>query len=58
MEDASLEALWEMLAEAVTKAGPKHEALFLAKLALLLGRKLDDLPRVEALIVVALRDLD
>jgi hypothetical protein len=57
MTEAELEALWERLAEAVDAAGPRHEALFLAKLALLLGRELD-LPRVEALIATALRDLE
>ena len=58
MDDATLEALWERLAEAVTAAGPGKDALFLAKLALLLGREVGSLPRVEALIAAALRDLD
>ncbi len=53
-----LEALWERLAEAVTTAGPEREALFLAKLALLLGREIGDMPRIEALIATALRDLE
>lgn len=58
MQDEALEALWERLAEAITAAGPEREALFLAKLALLLGRELGDLPRAEALIAAALRDLE
>ena len=52
-----LEALWERLAEAVTAAGPQAP-LFLAKLALLLGREVNDFPRVEALVAAALRDLE
>lgn len=52
-----LDAMWERLAEAVTAAGDGREALFLAKLALLLGREVGDLARVEALIVTAMRDL-
>jgi hypothetical protein len=58
MDDAGLEALWEQLAEAITAVGPEREALFLAKLALLLGRELDDPTRVAASIGVALRDLE
>ncbi|WP_043364740.1 hypothetical protein [Belnapia sp. F-4-1] len=51
------ERLWEQLAEAIAAAGPEREALFLAKLALLLGRELGDTARVAAAIGVALRDL-
>ena len=54
----TLETLWEGLAEAITAAGPEREALFLAKLALLLGREIGDTRRIEALIATALRDLD
>ncbi|MDI3308374.1 MAG: hypothetical protein QJR07_14880 [Acetobacteraceae bacterium] len=53
-----LERLWESLAEAITAAGPERESLFLAKLALLLGREVGDLPRIESLIATALRDLE
>lgn len=58
MDASEIEALWEALAEAVDKVGPEQEALFLAKLALLLGREVGDLDRVRALLAVALRDLD
>ncbi|MBL6454830.1 hypothetical protein JMJ55_05810 [Belnapia sp. T6] len=58
MEEAALETLWEELAEAVTAAGPERERLFLAKLALLLGREVGDLDRVRAAVAVALRDLE
>lgn len=57
-EGEALEALWERLAEAVTAAGKERERLFLAKLALLLARELDDPARVEALIATALADLE
>ena len=53
-----VERLWEQLAEAIAAAGPEREALFLAKLALLLGREIGDAERVAAAIGVALRDLD
>jgi hypothetical protein len=53
----NLENLWERLAEAIDRAGSDHEALFLSKLALLLGNELQDLARVEQLIETALRDL-
>jgi hypothetical protein len=58
MDASEIEALWEALAEAVDQAGPEREALFLAKLTLLLGREVGDLNRVLALLAVALRDLD
>jgi hypothetical protein len=51
------EALWEALAEAITAAGEAREALFLAKLALLLGRELPP-ERTRTLIALALRDLE
>ncbi|WP_135467321.1 DUF2783 domain-containing protein [Crenalkalicoccus roseus] len=54
----ALEALWERLAEAVAAAGPERERLFLAKLALLLAREVDDAERVAALIAAALADLE
>lgn len=52
----TLEALWEKLAQAIDAAGPEQEVLFLAKLALLLGRELQD-ARVDELIAQALADL-
>ena len=57
MTEDDLDAMWERLAEAVTAAGPAKETLLLAKLALLLGREVGNLARVEALIALALRDL-
>ena len=52
-----LEAVWERLAEAVDRAGPEREALFLSKLAVLLADTLGDQARVERLIETALEDL-
>jgi hypothetical protein len=53
-----LEAVWEQLAEAVDRAGPEREALFLSKLAVLLADALGDRARVERLIQAALEDLE
>ena len=53
-----LEAVWERLAEAVDRAGPEREALFLSKLAVLLADALGDRARVERLIQAALEDLE
>ncbi len=55
--DEQLETLWERLAEAVDRAGPQRERLFLAKFALLAARALADPGRVEQLIASALEDL-
>ena len=53
----NLETLWELLAEAIDRAGPEHEVLFLSKLALLLGNELQNANRVASLIEIALKDL-
>ena len=52
-----LEEVWERLAEAIDRAGPEREALFLSKLAVLLADALGDRARVERLIEAALEDL-
>ena len=52
-----LEAVWERLAEAIDRAGPEREALFLSKLAVLLADAVGDRARVERLIEAALEDL-
>ncbi len=54
----NLESLWERLAEAIDRAGPEREVLFLSKLAFLLGNELQDAARVEQLIETALQDLN
>ena len=53
-----LEAMWERLAEAIDRAGPEREALFLSKLAVLLADALGDRARVERLMEAALEDLE
>lgn len=49
--------MWERLAEAIDRAGPEREALFLSKLAVLFADALGDRARVERLIETALEDL-
>ena len=52
-----LEALWEHLAEAIDRAGPDRDRLFLAKLALLLTQELGNAARAAELIRIATEDL-
>ena len=51
-----LERIWEALALAIDRAGPRRDML-LAKLALLLANELGDRAAVERLIEAALADL-
>jgi hypothetical protein len=43
MPPEDFEAAYEALATAIDSAGPQHEALFLTKLALVLGHELGDI---------------
>ena len=52
-----LERNWEALAVAMNAAGPDKEAVFLAKVALMLSSMLADPGRLAQVIEVALRDL-
>jgi hypothetical protein len=52
-----LERAYETLAVAVDQAGPDHEAVFLAKLALALAERLNSPADFEACVAVALADL-
>ena len=52
-----LEAVWECLAQAIDRAGPQNERLFLGKLALLLADAVADQPRIVGLIEAALENL-
>ena len=52
-----LEAVWERLAEAIDRAGPDREQLFLSELVILLAHALGDRGQVEALLATALQDL-
>ena len=58
MTTEALEDYWEVLAEGVDRAGPAKTELFLAKLALLLGRELGDLPTCRSAVETALQDLE
>lgn len=51
------ENVYERLASAIDRAGPDNEALFLAKLVLLLAQCLGDAAVVATSIEAALRDL-
>lgn len=57
MDLEALEIWWEALAGGMDRAGPEHETLFLAKLALLLGREVGDKDACLRLIETALEDL-
>lgn len=52
-----LERAYETLAVAIDQAGPEHETVFLAKLALVLAERLKSPADFEASIAVALADL-
>ena len=58
MSTDDLEAYWEALAEAIDRAGPDKAELFLAKLAVLLGRETGDVAHCRELIEDALEDLE
>jgi hypothetical protein len=53
-----LEAAYEALATAIDAAGKKREALFLTRLALLLGHELGDITAFKSAIRAALDGLD
>jgi hypothetical protein len=53
-----LEAAYEALATAIDAAGEPREALFLARLALVLGHELGDIRAFRAAIATALDGLD
>jgi hypothetical protein len=55
--NAELEAVYDLLSEAIDRAGEARRDLFLAKLALVLANLLGDTARVEAAVEAALRDL-
>jgi hypothetical protein len=57
MDIATLEAVYDELAQAIDAAGSEKTSLFLVKLALLQARDSGDLARVRALISEALQDL-
>ena len=52
-----LELAYEALAEAIDRAGPRNETLFLTKLALALGQHLGSAEPFRQAIAIALQDL-
>ncbi|MEZ5738855.1 MAG: DUF2783 domain-containing protein [Burkholderiaceae bacterium] len=54
---AKLEAAYEMIAGAIDRAGPGNEALFLAKLGLVLAHQAGDLDLLARSLAIAGQDL-
>lgn len=54
---AGIEAAYEGLAQGIDAAGPQHEALFLARLVLLLAARSGDPAIFEECVAAALADL-
>ena len=57
MTNEQLEQVYQLLAEAIDRAGQENESVFLAKLALTLAEQLSDPARFKAAIEIALQDL-
>ncbi|MDA5192458.1 hypothetical protein [Govanella unica] len=58
LEDGVIETLFDHLSQAVDRAGPEGETLFLARLALLMAEQIGDPVRVSALIAAAEARID
>lgn len=58
MRSEDFEAAYETLATAIDSAGPEREALFLTRLALLLGHELGDIAAFRNAIRMALDGLE
>jgi hypothetical protein len=58
MPPADFETAYETLATAIDSAGPEREALFLTRLALLLGHELGDIAAFQNAIKTALDGLE
>ncbi len=58
MPPGDFETAYETLAAAIDQAGPEREALFLTRLALVLGHELGDLAVFENAIKTALDGLE
>lgn len=52
-----LERAYEMLAQAIDRAGPEHEALFLTRLALVLAHRMGHVDVFEQAVAAALDEL-
>jgi hypothetical protein len=58
MPPADFETAYETLATAIDSAGPEREALFLTRLALLLGHELGDIAVFQKAVKTALDGLE
>lgn len=58
MRTEDFEAAYETLATAIDSAGPEREALFLTRLALLLGHELGDIAAFRNAIRTALEGIE
>ena len=58
MQFGDFESAYEALAMAIDSAGPEREALFLTRLALVLGHELGDIAAFRKAIRTALEDLE
>ena len=58
MSSGDFETAYETLATAIDSAGREREALFLTRLALVLGHELGDVAAFRKAIKAALEDLD
>ena len=58
MSFEDIESAYETLAIGIDMAGAQHEALFLTRLALLLGHELDDINAFRNAIEAALAELE
>ncbi|QWG20375.1 hypothetical protein KMZ68_11335 [Bradyrhizobium sediminis] len=58
MRSEDFEAAYETLATAIDSAGPEREALFLTRLALLLGHELGDIAAFRKAILTALEGIE
>lgn len=54
---ADTEAMYDLLAQAIDRAGPEKAELFLTKLALLQSHAIGHVPTVQQQVETALRDL-
>lgn len=54
---ADLETAYETLAEAIDRAGPEKEALFLARLSLVLAHETGDLALFRRAVATAIEDI-
>ena len=58
MPAADFETAYETLATAIDTAGPEREALFLTRLALVLGHELGDIAMFQKAVATALDGLE